>query len=321
MTKLNKINMNYERYNKMHKKEELEGRHFKEPGFYIRDHCFITKNGEYHLFYIRGKNEKSFSLQKDLNVGHASTFDFKYWKIHRPINVCGSPYVIEFHKKFYMFTPCVSDLPVKERSIVLHWSEDLFNWEPYLKTKIIHYPSSKFYLHDIGKEKGTHYRDFHIIKYKRKFVMFYTAMTKKHLGCVAAAISSDLLKWRDIGPILAVDKSFLGLSQWDTLGYGVPESPFVLKRGNYWHLFITDNSVPQVCHFWSKRLFSDWNFKNGHKLFVAPNGYQVPMAATEIIKTKDGEFLSYYYYDLEEHTNILKLEKIIWDGKIPLIVW
>jgi hypothetical protein len=129
--------------------------------------------------------------------------------------------------------------------------------------------------------------------------------------------STDLLTWEDAGPMFTLDHSSKRHARCWWSGYGNPESPFLFKRGNYWHLLFTDNSFSQVYHLWSEKMLDGWSWKNSQKPWVNNNGYLgSEIAATEIVEMGGRQFISYYFYDRAWGTYSLRLAEIGWQGPV-----
>jgi hypothetical protein len=63
---------------------------FHDPGHFLKDHTWTEHEGRWHVFYIRGDEAGSFHKQVDVDVGHASTADFK-WSWSRCAYFSGCP--------------------------------------------------------------------------------------------------------------------------------------------------------------------------------------------------------------------------------------
>ena len=74
--------------------------------------------------------------------------------------------------------------------------------------------------------------------------------------------------------------------------------------------------LAQTYHLWSKDMRKGWSWENGQKLIVNNHGYDAPCAATEIVEQGAGDLMSYYFWDLEKRTFLLRLVEIGWEGPV-----
>ncbi len=101
---------------------------FHEPGHFLKDHAWVEHEGRWHVFYIRGDGTGSFHKQVDVDVGHASTIDFRDWNIHAALPVEGAPSVIRKDGTFYLYSNRRVGVTGRP-GIVLATSTDLECWE------------------------------------------------------------------------------------------------------------------------------------------------------------------------------------------------
>lgn len=301
-------------FNRQRKLTEFNRFFLEDPNHFIKDHCFVKKDGRYHLFYIRGVRHKDTpkkSIGIDQWIGHASTDDFHRWEIHEPLTQEGAPSVIEKDGVWYLFynKDKYSD---PFRPIRVATSTDLFHWKNHDKNPVYE-PSEKFYHYTPALP---HCRDFHVFREGDWFYLLFTGLTKDGLGCIGLVRSHNLYDWEDLGPLFVLDHSTRKYARCWWSGYGNPESPFLFKKNGWWHLFFTDNSWAQMYHLWSKDMTKGWTWEHGQKLIVNNGGYDSPSAASEIIERETGDLMSYYFWDLEKRTFALRLAEIGWEGPI-----
>jgi len=198
-----------------------------EKQWYINDHCFVrAKDGSWHLFGITHA-EPANPLDED-NLAHATakkltqaqwrkqpfvlTVDPKWKEEH-----LWAPHVIDHKGTYYMYY-CAGDKDHAKYKIHLATSKDLGSWKRHRENPMV--------------VAGYDARDPFILKLGDKWVIYYTATSEPKGGnhIVACQISSDLVHWRDPKTV------FLDPSK-GTYG-GPTESPFVVRRGSYYYLFI-----------------------------------------------------------------------------------
>lgn len=204
-------------------------------GMHINDHCFFysTKDGRWHLFGIEANN-----------IGHpapsgvpghfvhatAERLTQRCWQrqqnaleqVTASESQLWAPHVVERNGTYYMFYCSGSippDKPVQYR-LSLATSTDLQQWTRH--------PNPLF-------EDGFQARDPMVMwnHAEQKWVMYYTATENPAVDSsyiVACRTSTDLLTW---GPRKIAFKD-TKTGQY----FGPTESPYVLRRGDYYYLFI-----------------------------------------------------------------------------------
>jgi arabinan endo-1,5-alpha-L-arabinosidase len=196
--------------------------------WYINDHCFIRgKDGTWHLFGIT-RQEPARPLEED-NLAHATSpklTQFPWKKQAFALSVMSdpwkeehlwAPYVVYHDKKYYMYY-CAGDKDGSKYKIHLATSKDLWKWERHPANPMV--------------VDGFDARDPFVTRIGKKWVMYYTANSKPEGGnhVVAYRTSDDLVKWGERN--IAFTDPSVGR------GGGPTESPFVVKRGEYYYLFI-----------------------------------------------------------------------------------
>lgn len=243
-----------------------------EP-WYINDHCFIYgSDSMWHLFGITHAepanplDERNFAHARSKSLLSAPWEKLPYalsYKPEAPWNETHlwAPYVIEQKGIYYMFY-CAGDPDSTRYKIHLATSSDLFNWTRHPANPMV--------------VDGFDARDPFILRVGDQWVMYYTANVLPTGGnhIVAYQTSNDLIKWGNRG-IAYVDPAF------GTYG-GPTESPFVVKRGKRYYLFIGPRGgYDETDVFVSEDPFH-WSVENkcGH----------LPSHAAEVIQDLDGKW-------------------------------
>jgi hypothetical protein len=241
-----------------------------EP-WYINDHCFIYGEGEWHLFGIT--REEPAKPLEEIHFAHATakTLTQNPWKKlpfamsavfdpWREVHLW-APHVVHHNGLYYMFY-CAGDPDHTKYKIHLATSKDLKEWTRHPANPMV--------------VDGFDARDPMVLRVGNEWVMYYTANERpeggKHL--VAYRASKDLVHWGD-RKVAFTDPS--------SGTYGGPtESPFVVRRGPYYYLFIGPREgYDGTDVFRSKDPFHwDLDDKAGH----------FPSHAAEVIRDKDGKW-------------------------------
>lgn len=245
-----------------------------EPqSWYINDHCFIRgKDGVWHLFGIT--HQEPLAPLQETNFAHATArsllqqpWDKKPFALTvapqapwRETHLW-APYVV-FHQDTYYMYYCAGDQDHTKYKIHLATSPDLNTWTRSPKNPMV--------------VDGFDARDPFVMRIGNEWVMYYTANSKPAGGnhIVAYVKSPDLLNWSQRG-VAYTDPA--------TGTYGGPtESPFVVRRGEAYYLFIGprgDYDGTDV--FRSEDPFS-FNIANkvGH----------IPAHAAEVVQDTDGKW-------------------------------
>jgi len=216
-------------------------------GFYLKDFCLIREGDEWHLFHIAGTPGVSCGLPgNEIWFGHATTKDFCTWTTHVPcfyIDPAGwdrghvfAPYVIKHSGQFWMFyTGCSVE---NTQRIGVAVSKDLFKWSRASQHPVIR--PEEYLWAFCPTAGGSACRDPHVCRVADEFVMFYTAVTNEGRGCVGRATSSNLLDWKDGGPVyMAPALAHCESSNMQQLG-----DEFLLFFGGhyeYWSYVVSDN--------------------------------------------------------------------------------
>lgn len=154
-------------------------------------------------------------------VGFAATAD---WDKHGE-SLLGAPHVIRDGGLYYMFV-CVGNNQGHQYKIHLLTSKELWHWERS--------PANPLVI------DGFDARDPDVVRVSGQWVMYYTATSATNGGnhIVASVTSKDLLHWGNRRVV------FTHLRQ--GTGGGPTESPFVLRRGKSYYLFLCDGDTTNV---------------------------------------------------------------------------
>lgn len=136
-----------------------------------------------------------------------------------------APHVIQNKGTYYMFV-CVGNNQGHQYKIHLLTSSDLWHWERS--------PANPLVI------DGFDARDPNVVRVGGHWVMYYTATSSTNGGnhIVASVASKDLLHWSNRRVVFTHTRQ-------GTFG-GPTESPFVVRRGNSYYLFICDGGTTNV---------------------------------------------------------------------------
>lgn len=211
------------------------------PGRYINDHCLIFEDGLWHLFYCEGEVGKgAYDRGNEVNAGHAISPDLIKWSVQKPVLTVepDAPWwengqlapvgtVLKHEKQYYLFYMGQQFEGAEVMCLAL--SDNLWHWErsPY---NPVHRPSLAWSYW--AKDARCGCRDAHIMRIGEDWVMYYVAMHKDRTHhCIAAATSTNLVTWQDIGPVLTRRMASMEATR------GVPESPIVIFYHEQYYLF------------------------------------------------------------------------------------
>ena len=183
-------------------------------GNYVNDHCIIKGNDAYHLFGITSLTSSPPDERMFVHgVGKSLSTPFE--EVGVSINtgtLAWSPCVIEKDGYYYIYYgPSPSKMAV---------SPDFYEWFGYPITIENEPPMAM-------------HRDHFVMQIGDLYYMYVSGIKDKK-GCISVASSSDLLHWKFEGYALTSDDKAPLKPAW-----GAFESPFVVKRGDYYYLFVT----------------------------------------------------------------------------------
>jgi beta-1,4-mannooligosaccharide phosphorylase len=225
------------------------------PGRYLNDHCLVRNRDEWHFFGITGLIPPSLAddsrrAESEISFAHATSSDLKKWKLWPDVIQCSgawpevshvlAPYVVERQGTYYMLY-AATDKDTTQR-ICLATSHDLFHWDRYSGNPVI-VPSLSWsrwpgFGIDVPDGQSTYggCRDPCIIQLPDgRYVAYWASRLQTKFGedlcCIAASLSTDLIHWQEVGPVLSVKAWFQSLTL-------EAESPCVVfKDGSYWIFF------------------------------------------------------------------------------------
>ncbi|HEY3411664.1 MAG TPA: glycosyl hydrolase family 32 [Armatimonadota bacterium] len=243
----------------------------EESNWYINDHCIIRgSEGLWHMFGITHAeplnpgDERHFAhaTAKTLlqlpwqKQPYALSFDPSKGETH-----LWAPHVVENNGTYYMFY-CAGGPDGAHSRIHLATSNDLFKWTRH--------PANPMLI------DGFDARDPMALKVGGKWVLYYTANAKPEGGnhVVAYVTSDDLVHWSHKG---------VAYTDPETGTFGGPtESPFVVRRGKFWYLFIGPRGGYSGTDVFRSTDAFHWDIaeKVGH----------IPSHAAEVIRDTDGKW-------------------------------
>ena len=204
---------------------------FAEIGGGIGDHCFIEKDGVMHVFYIRHVIGYGWGERYCDALGHAWSTDLFHWHYEQPALTISAdkfdnfqvwaPAVVEKEGKYYMFYTGVNR--EISQTICLAFSDDLFVWKKYEENPVFVPGNWSPWREDkwsacrdpmvFGDGKGTWYMYYCAQERTDGGTMQDTPADGTHpnncpiftdipvKNVVAVASSTDLIHWKDEGPI------------------------------------------------------------------------------------------------------------------------
>jgi len=245
--------------------------------WYINDHCFaFGPDGLFHLFGITAHEPAKPMYEHHFAHATAKTLLQQPWDkrpfalsvaMEKPWNEVHlwAPYVL-FHDGTYYMYYCAGDNDHTRYKIHLATSPDLKKWTRHPENPMV--------------VDGFDARDPFVLHLRDTWVLYYTATRKPEGGnhVVAYATSDDLVHWKK-QDVAFVDKS---KGKWG----GPCESPFVVRRGTQFYLFIgpRDGSRPAY---------------NGTDVYVSTNPMRwkrgakvghIPAHAAEVVRDVDGKW-------------------------------
>ncbi|MDR0542869.1 MAG: family 43 glycosylhydrolase [Dysgonamonadaceae bacterium] len=209
----------------------------------INDHTFIYNRDtkRWHVIGITHSRKMDYIRDPGVNLLHVSADSLfqRPWNIHPHAltadpekyreSVLWAPHCI-FHKgKYYLFACAGSQQGAHihdSYQINLYLSDDLFIWKRYENNPLL--------------TDGFDARDPVILKDGKQWILYYTANSTPDGGnhIIAAYTSKDLLHWKNRRIVFIHSRE-------GTFG-GPTESPFVLKRGQWYYMFLCDGGHTDV---------------------------------------------------------------------------
>lgn len=241
--------------------------------WYINDHCFVRgQDGTWHLIGITHA-EPADPLDED-DFAHATSSKLvgEVWAKQKPAMSAAeeapwnethlwAPHVIHHDGLYYMYY-CGGDPDHSRYKIQLATSKDLVNWERHPENPLV--------------VDGYDARDPFILREDDKWYMYYTANSEPTGGnhIVARVESDDLIHWSNKTTVYT-DKAS------GTFG-GPTESPFVVRRGDKYYLFIGPRGGYNGTDVFVSDTPDHWDVANlvGH----------IPSHAAEVVRDVDGKW-------------------------------
>ncbi|OZM74668.1 glycosyl hydrolase family 32 [Amycolatopsis antarctica] len=207
-----------------------------EPARYLNDHSVVLgSDGRWHLYSIVGDKAPPGEwpdYTKEVHFAHASAPGPEGpWTTHPYAMTVDpgyfgeehlwAPHVVEHEGVYHMFYAAGGGPPgATATAINLATSTDMFTW-----TRI---PSGPLFRDHLSA------RDPQVVRVGRTWVMYYTATETVHGGrhIVAYRTSQDLVHWGERRIAYADTETVQSHPDSNT------ESPFVVRRGEWWYLFI-----------------------------------------------------------------------------------
>ena len=211
------------------KRRLLDASPSAEEPWYINDHTLIQDaEGRWHVFGI-WHAEPAAPLDETMFL-HASADDLTgaEWTVHDPVlhartgigeTHVWAPHVIRHRDRYWMFY-AGGTADHSAYRMTLASSEDLFTWTPHEQVLF---------------EDGFDARDPMVIHDGTRWLLYYTRNATPEGGFhqVGVRTSDDLLHWSS--PQVAYQSTVSGT-------YGGPtESPFVVRSGELWLLFVCES--------------------------------------------------------------------------------
>ncbi len=233
---------------------------YKMP--YAYDHSIIynVEQRKWHLYGIEAGNKTFIHLTAD-------SLTQQGWKKHKPFaykkEEIWAPHIIENNGFFYMFFTNIG-VP---REICLSISKDLFEWEDYSEEPLFAY-SNEYTENQKNKDPMVFWDEL-----RKQWIMYFSMMKDDKHWVVGYSVSTDLVNWK--GRKICFDEQ--------TEEPGV-ESPFVVKRGDFYYLFLSARPWPHGAEevFRSETSFL-WESED---LVKSIN----PWHAAEVVQNLDGKW-------------------------------
>jgi len=236
--------------------------------WYVNDHCFVRGgDGQWRLIGITHAEPANPLDEK--HFLHAVAPDlFGPWTKEAPAlradSSCGethlwAPHILEHEGRYWMFY-CAGGRSSAEYRIHLATSQDLASWERHAGNPLI--------------VDGFDARDPMVLRLGSDWVLYYTATSAPDGGhhVVKCATSPDLLRWSQ-------SREAFRHSKVGTYG-GPTESPFVVRRGDRFYLFVCTNDPYNDTAVYESRNPFRWDESNLCGRF--------PAHAAEVVELADG---------------------------------
>jgi hypothetical protein len=211
----------------------------------VNDHCIVRSDDGWHYFFIYREYEKgevAATVPQESKIGHAFSQDMFNWRSCPPaVEVCSNtwaskfvyaPHVIRKASYWYMAYGSVDDRddpPIERLGIVR--SKDLYQWERFTDRYVLDASDFKWFDKNAPHSYIYDCRDPYMLPYQGDCLLYYTARADDDHPCIAAARSSDMVHWEDLGPVIKMIYPNL-----DAPGRTPLESCCVFERQGLWYL-------------------------------------------------------------------------------------
>ena len=242
-----------------------------EDPWCVNDHAFIQgPDKTWHMFGITHPKPFDFFKDPGHKLCHATAQTLlqtpwqaqpaavnRDWEQYQEF-LLWAPYVLRHDGIYYMFL-CAGDKDTHRYRIHLLTSPDLMVWTRSPDNPMV--------------VDGFDARDPFVMRVGDQWVLYYTATTTPECGnhIVACVTSKDLIHWGDRKVVFTHPRA-------GSFG-GPTESPFVVRRGNNYYLFLCDNGWTDV--YLSHDPFH-WDFDRKNT--------RVKSHASEIVRSVDGQW-------------------------------
>jgi sucrose-6-phosphate hydrolase SacC (GH32 family) len=278
---------------------------FSREGEYIKDYFVFREGDTFHLFYNVGDASPTQDWQESNNekaFGHATSTDLNNWQHHPRIlrvipdswegQVVSAPSILKYKDVYYMIYTGFDDRVFGKQTIGLATSKDLYNWERYENNPIQEAPEWV----RRNPNGWIDFRDAHIIRYKKEFLMFTMATNTKGEGAIALSVSNDLIHWKDMGPAL--------------ITFDQPESPRVFKHKETYYMFAS-SSLGKVLYKTKDPKSNDWTEVS----FNWPTGGV--WSGWEVTELNGQSVFSAFLW--KPNGNFIRFWEINWQGETPVV--
>lgn len=242
-----------------------------EEPWCVNDHTFVQgPDQRWHLFGITHPKPLVWDQDPGRQLAHATAKTLRQapwdaepfavkreWEKYREY-VLWAPHVLHHEGTYYMFV-CVGDQATHHYRIHLLTSPDLQAWTRSPANPMI--------------VDGFDARDPFVLRVRDQWVLYYTATTTPEGGnhIVACVTSTDLTHWSNRKVVFTHPRA-------GSFG-GPTESPFVVRRGDNYYLFVCDNEWTDV--YLSHDPFH-WDFDQKNT--------RIKSHASEIVRDPDGKW-------------------------------
>lgn len=263
---------------------------------YINDHCVIydRANGMWHMFGIYGNQRRFIHLTSD-SLTASPWIRAKDDYVYSPDREIWAPHMIRSGGKYWMYFTAIGE----PRQIALSTSKDLYDWTHWTKNPIL--------AHSNEDGSNAKCKDPMVLRHGDKWTMYYSTVKKREndqdYWAVGCRTSTNLVDWVDPRIVFDEDKPN---------DPGV-ESPFVVKRGKHYYLFLSarpwhcPNNNGGVDVFRSETPFS-WDPRSDQVARFSKE--ETGSHAPEIVRDLDGQW---YLTRVGHDANGFWIAPLIWN--------